>query len=183
VAGYVAQECNSHNGLHVNGGLTIAEVMNDDEVCGPGESGRLVLTNLHNHAMPFIRYDTGDLATVGDECSCNRVFAVLKRIEGRSADWVVTDSTPISWDPFLAPLLSSDLSAIERFQFVQERAGEIILLVAPKSALSEKQMDNLTKKLNSIHESLSVRIEAVDSIKTTQTGKHLAIRPLITKPT
>jgi len=178
VSGYVAQECERHTGLHVNGGLAFVEVLKDGEVCGPGEKGRLVVTNLHNYVMPFIRYDTGDLATVGNECSCARVFHVLERIEGRSADWVLTDSTPISWDPFLAPLYSQELPAVERFQFVQERIGEIALFIAPKSVLTAAEIDTLTKRLNSVHESVKVRVETVHSIEPTASGKHVAIKPL-----
>ena len=125
VAGYVAQECERHTGLHVNGGLAFVEVLKDGEACGPGEKGRLVVTNLHNYVMPFIRYDTGDLATVG------RVFSALE-FSMCSNESRADPPTGLSPTPhrslgilFFAVLHSQALPAVERFQFVQERIGEV----------------------------------------------------------
>ena len=181
-AGYVAQECDQHSGLHVNSGLVIAEVVKNGEICGPGETGRLLVTSLHNYAMPFIRYDTGDLATVGDECSCGRAFPILKRIEGRSPSLVMTDSLPVSWMRFHAALMMTNIATIERFQFVQSRVGELVLLVAPKSALTDLQIAEVDKRLNSVHPLVRVRVEAVDSIVPTTSGKHELFKPLKSVP-
>ena len=40
--------------------------LDSDEAESPGRLARVVLTDLHNRAMPMIRYDTGDLAIVTD---------------------------------------------------------------------------------------------------------------------
>lgn len=182
VAGYVAQECHEHAGLHVNSGLAIVEVVKNGEICGPGETGRLLVTSLHNYAMPFIRYDTGDLATVGDECSCGRAFPILKRIEGRSPSFVMTGSLPVSWMKFHAVLMMMNISTIERFQFVQSRVGELVLLVAPKSALTELQIDELDKRLNLVHPLVRVNVEPVDSIVPAASGKLEPFKPLKSVP-
>jgi phenylacetate-CoA ligase len=178
LTGYVAQECEAHEGLHVNGALALAEVIKNGEVCGPGETGRLILTNLHNYAMPFIRYDTGDLATVGDECSCGRSFQVLERIEGRSPSWVLTQTGPVSWAPFLAVVLSMNIGTIEQFQFVQTKIGELTLLVAPTSALNSQQIHQLTQRLNSRHPLVKIDVESTDLIEPTVSGKRSLFKPL-----
>ena len=178
VAGYVAQECHLHQGLHVNSGLAVVEVIKDGQVCGPGETGRLVVTNLHNHGMPFIRYDTGDLATIGDSCACGRAFPVLARIEGRSANWVITESAPVSWTRFLWPLETMNITSVEHYQFVQTAVGNLTLLVAPKSALSSGQVDELAQRLNSIHPLIRVKVETVDSIPLTAGGRRVLFKPL-----
>ncbi|MGF6637761.1 phenylacetate--CoA ligase family protein [Paraburkholderia sp. MM6662-R1] len=46
----------------------------DDEsrtVVGPSSQGEIVLTNLNPQPMPLIRYKTGDLAVLHEECSCH----------------------------------------------------------------------------------------------------------------
>jgi phenylacetate-CoA ligase len=180
VAGYVAQECHVHQGLHVNNGLAVVEVVEDGQVCGPGETGHLVVTNLHNYAMPFIRYDTGDLATVGDVCPCGRAFPVLARIEGRSANWVITESAPLSWTRFLGALEAMNITSVEQYRFIQTAVGNLTLLVAPKSALASAQIDELAKRLNSIHPLVKVKVETADSIPPAASGKRILFEPLKT---
>ena len=48
----------------------------------PGEVGKVVLTPLHNFAMPLLRYEILDYAEVGEACSCGRGSLVLKRLLG-----------------------------------------------------------------------------------------------------
>ena len=48
----------------------------------PGGVGRVVLTSLHNLAMPLIRYAIGDFAEVGAPCPCGRGLPVLARSSG-----------------------------------------------------------------------------------------------------
>ena len=67
-----AQSCReSPERFHINSELVVCEVLRADGTpCAAGETGRVVLTDLHNFARPFIRYDTGDLAVaIVDELS------------------------------------------------------------------------------------------------------------------
>jgi phenylacetate-CoA ligase len=180
VAGYVAQECNVHQGLHVNTGLAVVEVVKDGQVCGPGETGHVVVTNLHNYVMPIIRYDTGDLATVGDVCSCGRAFPMLARIEGRSPNWVITESGPVSWARFFWALQTVNIGSVEQYQFIQTAIGNLTLLFAPKPALTSDQLDEIAKRLNSIHPVVKVKVETADSIPPAASGKRILFEPLKT---
>ena len=57
----IAQTCpDNPDMLHVNGERVILRVVRKDgSDAPPGEAGRVVLTDLANHAMPFINYLTG----------------------------------------------------------------------------------------------------------------------------
>ena len=77
--GLVAWECSERRGYHINMDSVVLEVLdsNGDPV-SPGERGRLVCTGLLSHAMPFIRYNMGDVGSLSDEnCPCGRRFADL----------------------------------------------------------------------------------------------------------
>lgn len=84
---YVAWQCEQRNGLHVNSDTHLVEVLREGVAVRPGELGRIVLTDIRNRAMPFLRYDTGDLAIAGNgNCPCGRQFPCLQSIEGRQRD-------------------------------------------------------------------------------------------------
>jgi len=138
--GYVAQDCGKHGGLHVNPFLVYAEVLRDSRVAKPGEVGRLVLTDLRNYAMPLIRYDTGDLASLGNPCECGRSFPIVSKVVGRENEFIrtkdgllpsyaVTDKFGITF--------SDDLRA---FQLLQSRDGSLVVKIVPASG-RDKQLD------------------------------------------
>ena len=87
--GYIALECPDRDAYHVQCENVLVEVVDEaGHACQPGEIGRLLVTTLHNFAMPLIRYDIGDYAEVGEACECGRGLPVLKRIVGRPTQYV-----------------------------------------------------------------------------------------------
>ena len=60
--------------------------LNSDESADIGEVGRLVITDLYNRSMPFIRYDTGDLAISNDRD--RKQITSLSSFQGRIADTI-----------------------------------------------------------------------------------------------
>jgi phenylacetate-CoA ligase len=88
----IACECERHEGLHINADGHYVEILRaDGSPCGPGEVGRVVVTDLLNHAMPLLRYEVGDMAAWSPRtCSCGRGLPLVEKIEGRVADYVVT---------------------------------------------------------------------------------------------
>ena len=59
---------------------------NSDEPVKPGEIGRLVVTDLYNRSLPFIRYDTGDLA-ISHDLDIG-YLKTLSSFQGRIADTI-----------------------------------------------------------------------------------------------
>ena len=58
-----------------------------------GGEGRILVTNLHNYAMPFIRYDIGDVGALSDKaCPCGRGLPLLAKLTGRTTDFIRTRS-------------------------------------------------------------------------------------------
>lgn len=55
--GYVALQCPQSDRYHVVAEDILVEIIGDGgRPCGPGESGRVIVTSLHNFAMPLFRY-------------------------------------------------------------------------------------------------------------------------------
>ncbi len=83
-AGLMACQCTAGRHYHVNSELVMLEVLDaQNRPCAPGESGRIVVTPLYSTAQPLIRYEQGDIATVGSPCECGSQLPVLLRIDGR----------------------------------------------------------------------------------------------------
>lgn len=91
--GAYGYSCREQNGLHVNEGEFIVEVIHPEtlEHVKPGEKGELVLTNLGRFGYPMIRYRTGDLVVYQKEaCPCGNPYQFLPGgIVGRADDMVV----------------------------------------------------------------------------------------------
>jgi phenylacetate-CoA ligase len=112
----IALQCPEREHYHVQSERLLVEVLDgQNRPCGPGETGRVVLTDLHNFIMPFIRYENGDFAEVGDTCSCGRQLPVLTRILGRSRNMLALPGGGSAWPVFG----SNDLAVVAPVRQVQ----------------------------------------------------------------
>ena len=81
----IAYECEAHAGHHVVAETYLVEVLRDGQPVKPGEVGEVVVTDLNNYCMPFIRYRIGDLAEAMDNgvaCACGRGAPASARSRG-----------------------------------------------------------------------------------------------------
>ena len=88
----VSSQCLEGEGLHVNEDHFLVEVVDPSsgERLADGETGELVFTTLTKEALPFLRYRTGDLASLTREpCPCGRTLARMSRVLGRTDDMLV----------------------------------------------------------------------------------------------
>ena len=139
-AGYLALQCPDHPHLHIQSEAARVEVLDETgRPCAPGAIGRVVVTPLHNLAMPLIRYDIGDAAEVGPPCRCGRGLPVLNRVMGRRQNMLRLPGGERRW-----PLLSSsDLAALvaavpglRQYQVVQTALDRLLLRIAVEGPLS-----------------------------------------------
>ena len=89
----VSSECiEVRDGAHVNEDHFLVEAVDPQsgERVPDGETGELVFTTLTKEALPFLRYRTGDLASLNREpCACGRTLTRMSRILGRTDDMLV----------------------------------------------------------------------------------------------
>ena len=81
--------------MHLCDDNVIVEVLRDGRRAAVGEAGEVVVTGLHGHAVPYIRYNLGDTADPGDEqCRCGAPFSTLRDLRGRTMDYCLLPGGP-----------------------------------------------------------------------------------------
>ena len=134
--GYIALQCPDHDHYHVQSEVIFVEALNDDgSPCAPGEIGRVVVTPLHNYAMPLLRYELGDEAEVGAPCPCGRGLPVLRRVVGRTFDYLTLPSGDRR-RPNVNHYGLAEVAAIQEFQIVQRSLERIEVLMVLSCPLS-----------------------------------------------
>lgn len=88
----IAAECDEHHGMHINSDRLMVEFVDGDgKPVSPGDPGRVVITDLFNYAMPFIRYNIEDIAIPSARaCACGRGLPLIEELVGRYADILTT---------------------------------------------------------------------------------------------
>lgn len=171
--GVIAHECEFRT-LHVNGSNLFVEVLKfeSDDPVNDGEIGRVVVTDFNNYAMPLIRYDTGDLASIeNSNCKCGRKGKVIKNLEGRKVDFIVdSEGNKLSF-AFLNTLIWPYHDKIVHYQFLQEVFGVIELSIEINTS-NVKFVENLESDIKSnLSINTEFNIKVVDEIKPMKSGK------------
>lgn len=139
--GYVALQCPQSELYHIQAEDVLVEVIGDDgNHCATGESGRVIVTSMHNYAMPFIRYELGDYATVGPPCGCGRTLPTIERVLGRIRNMLRLPDGRTAFPGFpLGQLIRVD--AIREFKFIQHSLDDIEMeLVLTRPLTSEEEI-------------------------------------------
>ncbi len=177
----VGSECEAHDGLHTSMENLIVEVLVKDgegeRPAEPGESGDVVLTDLHNYGMPFIRYKNGDVAVMGksDRCSCGRTLLRLARVDGRSAD-TLRDAKGGRVSGLVFNLIFSVLAeSVRQFQAVQHKDGSITLKLIPSSTITDVVRNHIAKNCEKYLPGVPIRTEIVEEIPTSPSGKRQVV--------
>ena len=169
--------------LHVNSERVILRVVRPDGTdAAPGETGRVVVTDLANYVMPFINYSAGDLAVAGERCPCGRGMPTLARLEGRESEMIRTpDGREVSSGE-LGPLLTFVIGIIPyvwEYQAVQTAPGAVTLLVVPTAQFTPEFRLALARGLSEfLGPNMTITVEPVGAIPVEASGKRLIIKRL-----
>lgn len=137
--GYIALQCPECSQYHCQSESVLVEVLDDSgQACRPGQIGKVVLTSLHNFAMPLIRYENLDYAEVGEPCPCGRGLPVLKRILGRKRNMALAEDGSRFW-PQLPPKIWSTCGGIEGVQLIQDGFDHIEVCVVSERPLDDSR--------------------------------------------
>ena len=147
--------CTVRHGLHVNEAEFIAEVIEPStgRLCGEGEQGELVVTNLGRAGWPVIRYRTGDIVLAGARsCACGRTFLTLPGgVIGRTDDLIVLRGVNVFPSAIESIVRGFD---VDEFRMVRTRNGALEELTVEVEASG----DVAARLADAVRERLAVRI-------------------------
>jgi phenylacetate-CoA ligase len=169
--GMLAQECVENKEFHVNGASYHIELlkMDSDDPVSIGEPGRIVVTDLFNHAMPLIRYDTGDIGAWKKEAECGWHSQVFSSIQGQMID-IIFDTMGNKKSPHAISVLMGPFDKLLQYQFVQEDAKQYVLkLNGAEGHYDDAEFVNLFKDF--LGKDAEIVIEHVNEIPVLGSGK------------
>jgi phenylacetate-CoA ligase len=171
--GYIALQCPQGERYHVQAESLLVEVLDErDRPCQPGEVGKVVVTDLHNFAMPLIRYEIGDYAEAGPPCPCGRGLPVLTRILGRVRNMLVAADGKRYW-PTFGQRGFPDIAPVLQHQFVQVAHDLVEARLVTHGPLTPDQSQKLEERIASrLPPGIQVKVVRVDSIARSPTGKY-----------
>jgi len=186
--GNVAYECPSDSAkMHVNTDCCVVEIVNSEGAPLPlGIEGRIVVTNLFNLTMPFIRYDLGDYGTLtspgGDLCDCGSRHPAMLPPAGRSDDFFRLANgsvlAPRTVEAHVVPpmldLLTKQFPNIigsPMYQIVQESEQLLRVRIASHFGFQEQLRLRIESSFRAAGHDVSVTIETVAAIPRTPSGK------------
>jgi phenylacetate-CoA ligase len=147
-AGNIAIECPDSPLYHICAENLIVEVLNEEgQACEPNQTGRVVVTDLHNFATPLIRYNIGDYAEVGGVCPCGRGLPTLARVLGRERNLIFLPDGTRRW-PLVGFAKFRDVAPIHQFQFIQHEREMIEVRLQSATELTSQQESALTEVIN-----------------------------------
>lgn len=168
-------QCKSGN-YHIQEDYSIVELL-------PGQdegSFELVGTQIHNYAMPLLRYRTQDFvylkpetSTMQEQCTCGCSFRTIDRILGRAYGYLLT---PEGYHIAITAHIPIGVDNVIEAQFYQERQGEVTLKVLSNGqfcAMDRERLIENTLKHTSPH--MQVTVEEVDEIPRGPNGKFINI--------
>jgi phenylacetate-CoA ligase len=180
--GLLAQECAGHHEFHVNNASYHFELLklDSDEPAGEGESGRIVITDLFNHSMPLIRYDTGDIGIRKAKADCGWDSQALAVIEGGMVDFVY-DTSGNRISPHAISVLMWPYDKLKQFQFIQNGSRQYILkLNGSDGYYQDTEFIRLFRQV--LGSDAEIAIDHVEEIPVLNSGKRKIVVASFEKP-
>lgn len=135
---YLGAECAAHDGYHLHSEVLLVEIVDhNNRAVPPGQTGRVLVTDLSNHAFPFVRYEIGDLGVMAEdtECACGVRLPRLQSVEGRISDVVVLRDRVLTAPSFTGFFHGPGIRA---FQIRQEVPDHLKIVVVPDEGFTKE---------------------------------------------
>lgn len=170
--GVIAAKCSRCGNHHFASLHLLVETLDGDGNAVPeGELGRVVVTPLHNLAMPLLRYELGDCVRVSSAIDCPVSRVGITQIAGREKHlFILPDGTRI------VPAVSvEDVTRCQflKYKLLQVSRSDVRLLYVPRHAdvtlSDEAAQDIVNRNVSPLFRATAVR---VDEIRPARGGKY-----------
>lgn len=169
----ISCECEAHTGLHASIENVYIEILKDDQPAQAGEVGDIIVTNLNNYGMPFIRYSVEDMGAwhVGDECPCGRGLPMMDLVQGRRVDVFKTRDGQEVWGGFASLLFG--MKGVKRFQLVQKSLDHVVARIVKDADLDKAGLAEIERTVKiALGDHVNVEFEFPDEIAVYDSGKY-----------
>ena len=166
--GLIGMEC-AEGRMHINSRDLYLEIDSPNPYSEPGE---ILITQLNNYAMPFIRYRIGDVGMLSNEpCPCGNDLPVLAELLGRTtATFRTRMGTLIHGGYFTRQFYG--IKGVEQFQLIQESLKHCILKVVVNERWTEATRRSLVQCIQkALGGDVIVTVEFVEDIPLAASGK------------
>jgi phenylacetate-CoA ligase len=166
VGGSVAWECPTHYGYHINAESLVVEFLENGEPVDAGEIGNVYVTCFHRKATPIVRYFTGDRARfVEEECPCGRGLPLLREVQGRVLDFILTsDGRYVSPHVVLRSL--ADTAGVQQFKVTQNEDFSIEIQIKTDTEQTEAIVSSVKQRFKTLFGATPLDVRLVDAIDT-----------------
>ena len=166
--GLIAMEC-AEGRMHINCHDLYLEIDSSDPYTEPGE---ILITQLNNYAMPFIRYRIGDVGMLSDEmCPCGSELPILAELLGRTTATFQTKSGTLIHGGYFTQQFYN-LVGISQFQLIQETFNQCVLKLVINGAWRDEVRQHLVQKIQEVlGANVGVTVEFVEDIPLPASGK------------
>lgn len=167
----IAAECEQQHGLHVNADHLVVELRRGIDADAT-TTGEVVVTDLFNYGMPFLRYANGDMATGSNtRCACGRGLPMLERVDGRVLDAIRTPAGHVLPGEFF-PHMLKDVPGLERFRLVQRQLDRLELSIVRNSGFDDSSLAYIRREVHKVlGDTVALHCHFVDDIPLTPSGK------------
>jgi phenylacetate-CoA ligase len=144
----------------------------------PGEMGRVVVTDLHSDAFPLIRYETGDLAVLGDVFEENKGWAKsLKMLSGRVMQMLNATNGEKLYPLYFENIIEKTDFFVQ-YQLIQRTKKEFTLKLVPRATFDTSEFSEIVL-INELREWLGddalIELQMVDDIEMLPSGKRPSV--------
>ncbi len=172
--GIIGSECEAHAGLHLCAEHLVVEVERGGRPALPGETGRLLITDLSNLGMPMIRYRIEDMGVaMAGACSCGRGLPSLGMAAGRETDFLVTPEGRLVSGAALTIYLIAQAPGVLQAQLVQDRPAAVTLRIVAGDLYGPETEAFFARQIPEfLGPRMQWQVELVDGIAPLPSGKH-----------
>lgn len=159
-------ETSAHDGYRVTDYYGIVEVLDEQDQPVSDGNGRVVSTDLWNHAVPFIRYDTRDMVEVKD----GKIVSIV----GRDNDvFVCNDGTYITAANF-SHFFLYDIVTVDTYQIIKHKDQSVTFKLVVSNRFDAADEQNIIQFWRQ-ELGVPVNVEIVDEIPMMNNNKRMII--------